>query len=218
MIPERSKTEDASVVVNNKRVPDPGHRFKKQIEFVLEVDKLKHVRRQTILMDRSRRENSAEHSWHIALMVSLFAEYSADSDIDLMRVIKMLLMHDLVEIDAGDTYCYDDAGRQDQTRREEIAARRIFGLLPEDQASEMRSLWDEFEERKSPESKFANALDRVQPFLHNYFTDGQTWQENNIASHQVQDRMRPVKDGSPALWEYVNALIEDAVERGLLHK
>ncbi len=218
MIPERSKAEDASVAVNNKRVTDPSHRFKKQIEFVLEVDKLKQVQRQTILMDRSRRENSAEHSWQIALMVSLFAEYSADSDIDLLRVIKMLLMHDLVEIDAGDTYCYDDAGRQDQTRREEIAARRIFGLLPEDQASEMRSLWDEFEERKSPESKFANALDRVQPFLHNYFTDGQTWQENNIASHQVQDRMRPVKDGSPVLWEYVNALIEDAVERGLLLK
>jgi putative hydrolase of HD superfamily len=216
MIPERSKAEDAFVVVEKKLVPDQSRRFKKQIEFVLEVDKLKQVLRQSILMDRSRRENSAEHSWHIALMVSLFAEYSPDSDIDLMRAIKMLLMHDLVEIDAGDTYCYDDAGRQDQARREEIAARRIFGLLPEDQASEMRSLWEEFEERESPESKFANALDRVQPFLHNYFTDGQTWQENHIASRQVKDRMRPVKDGAPALWEYVNALIEDAVERGIL--
>ena len=169
-------------------------------------------------MDRSRRENSAEHSWHIALMVSLFAEYSPESDIDLTRVIKMLLMHDLVEIDAGDTYCYDDKGRQDQAQREEIAAERIFGLLPEDQGSELISLWDEFEKKDSPESKFANALDRAQPFLHNYFTDGQTWQENQINSRQVHERMRPVKDGAPALWEYINRLIEDAVERGILNE
>jgi putative hydrolase of HD superfamily len=218
MMPERSKAQATSVVVEKKPIPDQSHRFQQQIEFVLEVDKLKQVLRQTILMDRSRRENSAEHSWHIALMVSLFAEYSPAPDLDLMRVVKMLLMHDLVEIDAGDTYCYDAAGRLDQAQREEIAARRIFGLLPEDQGSELRSLWDEFEKKESPESKFANALDRVQPFLHNYFTDGQTWQENQISSRQVRDRMRLVRHGAPALWEYVNSLIEDAVERGILNK
>ncbi len=167
-------------------------------------------------MDRSRRENSAEHSWHIALLVPVLAEYSKETDVDLLHVMKMLLIHDLVEIDAGDTYCYDDKGREDQARRETIAADRIFGLLPADQVAEFRALWDEFEKRETPESEFANALDRVQPFLHNYFTDGQTWQANNINSRQVHERMRPVKDGAPDLWDYVNALIGDAVKKGIL--
>ncbi len=215
MMLEKSGTEQ-TLVVDKYLMPYQSRRFKQQIEFVLEVDKLKQVLRRTILMDRSRRENSAEHSWHIALMVFLFAEYSIDTDIDLMHVVKMLLVHDLVEIDAGDTYCYDSDGRQDQAEREKIAANRIFGMLPEDQGRALRSLWDEFEKMKSPESKFANALDRVQPFLHNYFTNGQTWQENQITSRQVHDRMRPVKDGAPTLWEYVNALIKDAVKRGIL--
>ena len=204
--------------VDRKLIPGQSPRFKKQIEFILEVDKLKHVRRQTILMDRSRRENSAEHSWHIALLVFVLAEYSKESDIDFFHVMKMLVIHDLVEIDAGDTYCYDDKGRNDQTQREEIAADRIFGLLPADLVAEFRGLWDEFEKRETAESRFANALDRVQPFLHNYFTDGQTWQENNINSSQVQERMRPVKNGAPDLWDYVNALIGSAVKRGILAK
>jgi putative hydrolase of HD superfamily len=193
-------------------------RFKKQIGFILEADRLKHIRRQTILLDRSRRENSAEHSWHIALMVMIMAEYARESDIDFWRVMKMLLIHDMVEIDAGDTYCYDDHGRQDQSQREEIAAKRIFGLLPADQTAEVRALWDEFEKRETPESRFANALDRVQPLLNNYFTNGQTWQENGIKSSQVHRRMRPAKDGAPVLWDYVSALIEDAVRKGFLEK
>ncbi len=213
---EPSKEDVAPNHVDQKLIPGQSSRFKNQIEFILEVDKLKHVLRQTILMDRSRRENSAEHSWHIALLVPVLAEYSKDTDIDMLRVMKILVIHDLVEIDAGDTYCYDDQGREDQARREEIAADRIFGLLPADQATEFRALWDEFEERDTAESRFANALDRVQPFLHNYFTDGQTWQENNINSRQVHDRMRPVKDGAPDLWDYVNTLIEDAVKKGIL--
>ncbi len=218
MLIDLNKERTATDYVDQNLIPGQSDRFKKQIEFILEVDKLKYVLRRTILLDRSRPENSTEHSWHIALMVFLCAEYSADKSIDLMRVIKMLLIHDLVEIDAGDTYCYDDTGRQDQVQREEIAAERIFGLLPDDQGRELRSLWDEFERRESPEAKFANALDRVQPFLHNYFTEGQTWQENNIDSRQVRERMRPVKDGAPALWAYVNSLIGDAVERGILLK
>ncbi len=202
--------------VDQKLIPGQNSRFQKQIEFIMEVDKLKHVLRQTILMDRSRRENSAEHSWHIALLVFLLAEYSRETDIDLFHVMKMLVIHDLVEIDAGDTYCYDDKGREDQGRREEIAADRIFGLLPSDQAAEFRALWDEFEKRQTAESRFANAMDRVQPFLHNYFTNGQTWQANKINSRQVHERMRPVKDGAPDLWEYVNNLIMDAVKKGIL--
>jgi putative hydrolase of HD superfamily len=214
-----SKKKGAAVnFVDRNLIPGQNRRFKKQIEFILEVDNLKHVLRQTILMDQSRRENSAEHSWHIALLVFVLAEYSKEPDIDLLHVVKMLLIHDLVEIDAGDTYCYDDIGRQDQARREEIAADRIFGLLPADQAAEFRSLWDEFEKRETPESRFANALDRVQPLLHNYFTDGRTWQENNITSSQVHRRMRPAEDGAPDLWEYVDALIEDAVKKDILAK
>jgi putative hydrolase of HD superfamily len=191
-------------------------RFKQQIEFILEVDKLKNVLRKTILMDRSRRENSAEHSWHIALTVLILSEYAKDPDVDLFRVIKILLVHDLIEIDAGDTYCYDDQGRKDQARREKKAADRIFNLLPADQATTLRKLWDEFEERKTPESRFANALDRLQPFLHNYFTAGQIWQENNIKSDQVKARMHPVADGAPILWNYVSYLIDDGVKKGFL--
>ena len=198
--------------------PDQMDRFRQQIEFILEVDKLKHVLRQTILMDKSRRENSAEHSWHIALTVMLLSEYARDGEIDFFRVMKILLVHDLIEIDAGDTYCYDDQGRKDQAAREKLAADRIFNILPPDQARIFRDLWDEFEERKTPESRFANALDRVQPFLHNYFTRGQTWQENDIKSAQVKARMQPVDDGAPVLWRYVSSLIDDAVKNGFLSK
>ncbi len=201
---------------DNELQPGQKDRFKRQIEFILEVDKLKHVLRQTILMDKSRRENSAEHSWHIALTVMVLSEYSGDADIDFFRVMKILLIHDLIEIDAGDTYCYDDQGREDQAARERLAADRIFNLLPSDQARDFRELWDEFEERITPESRFANALDRVQPFLHNYFTRGQTWQENDIKSGQVKTRMQPVDDGAPVLWNYVSTLIGDAVEKGFL--
>jgi putative hydrolase of HD superfamily len=196
--------------------PGQKDRFKRQIEFILEVDKLKHVLRQTILMDKSRRENSAEHSWHIALSVMVLSEYARESDIDFFRVMKILLVHDLIEIDAGDTYCYDDQSRKDQAAREKLAADRIFNLLPPDQARTFRDLWDEFEERKTPESRFANALDRVQPFLHNYFTRGQTWQENDIKRDQVKARMQPVDDGAPLLWNYVSFLIGDAVKKGFL--
>lgn len=196
--------------------PTQKDRFRQQIEFILEVDRLKQVLRQTILLDRSRKENSAEHSWHIALTVLILSEYAKDSDVDLFRVMKILLVHDLIEIDAGDTYCYDEQGRKDQARRERKAANRIFNLLPPDQAATLRELWDEFEERKTSESKFANALDRVQPFLHNYFTRGQVWLENDIKSSQVKSRMRPVNDGSPLLWDYVSSLIDDAVKKGFL--
>ena len=195
---------------------DRKDRFRQQIEFILEVDKLKNVLRKTILMDRSRRENSSEHSWHIALMVLILSEYANDSEVDMFRVMKKLPVHDLIEIDAGDTYCYDDQGRKDQSQREKIAADRIFNLLPADQAAALRELWDEFEERKTPESKFATAMDRFQPFLHNYFTEGQIWQENNIKSAQVKSRMQPVGDGALILRDYVSSLIAHGVKKGYL--
>jgi putative hydrolase of HD superfamily len=202
--------------IEKEFLPGQSGRFQKQIEFILEADKLKHTQRQTILMNKSRRENSAEHSWHIALSVLVLSEYAKDKEIDMFRVVKMLLIHDLVEIDAGDTYCYDDQGREDQTQQEAIAADRIFKLLPEDQARSFRDLWDEFETRETAESRLANALDRLQPFLINYFTQGQSWQEHEVKSHQVVTRMQPVEDGSPYLWNYVQALLNDAVEKGYL--
>ena len=204
--------------IGNEAFPEQGGRFKKQIEFIMEADKLKHTLRQTLLLDRSRRENSAEHSWHIALTAMVLSEYAGDKSIDIFRVVKMLLIHDLVEIDAGDTYCYDDRGREDQTRREELAADRIFNILPEDQARSFRKLWDEFESRKTPESRLANSLDRLQPFLHNYFTEGKTWQENGVKKYQVETRMQPVEDGSPFLWNYVRTLLDDAVKKDYLSK
>ena len=200
------------------RKPQPvdAERFKRQIEFILEADKLKKVARRTTLLDVSRQENSAEHSWHIALLVLILAEYAKHLDLDFLQVIKLLLVHDLVEIDAGDTYCYDEVGGRDQQKRENKAAERIFNILPQDQANALRALWDEYEARATPESKFANAVDRVQPFLHNYFTRGHTWQKHGIRKSQVVKRMKPVHEGSQTLWEYVSSLIDDAVQQGFL--
>ena len=193
-------------------------RFRQQIDFILEADKLKNVARRTTLLDRSRQENSAEHSWHIALILLVLSEYADDDHLDLLQVIKLLLAHDLVEIDAGDTYCYDEIGGRDQKKRETEAADRIFNILPPDQIDAFRALWDEYEEQDTPESKFANALDRLQPFLHNYFTRGHTWQKYGIQKKQVLERMKPVDEGSHFLWAYVSRLIDNAVEKGYLKK
>jgi putative hydrolase of HD superfamily len=198
--------------------PTDSKRIKSQIEFILEVDKLKRILRRTTLLDRSRQENSAEHSWHIALIVLVLSEYAEADNLNLLQVIKLLLTHDLVEIDAGDTYCYDESGVQDQRERETRAADRIFKILPGDQAKSFRALWDEYEDRKTPESKFANALDRFQPLLHNYFTHGHAWRKHGIQKKQVLSRMQPVEEGSSFLWDYVTALIDDAVNKGFLAK
>ena len=208
--------ETISVKLNQILTLNQVQRLQQQIEFMLEIDKLKHIVRRTILTDRSREENSAEHSWHIAMAVFLFSEYAKDQEIDLYRVIKMLLVHDLVEIDAGDTYCYDHQSRKDQAQREQEAAERIFKILPTDQSRFFRVLWDEFENRDTPESRYANALDRFQPFLQNYFTKGKIWRENNITRRQVMDRMQPIFDGAPLLWNLVELLIDDAVQKKYL--
>lgn len=191
-------------------------RLTQQLAFLQEIDKLKRVERQTLLMDGGRQENSAEHSWHIAVMVPLLAEYAPSPDIDLARVTQMLLIHDLVEIDAGDTYCYDDAARQGQADREAVAARRVFGLLPADQAATHLALWDEFEARETAEARFAVALDRIQPLIHNFRTQGRQWRRHGVHSEQVRRRMRPLREGAPRLWEYAEALIDDSVARGYL--
>jgi putative hydrolase of HD superfamily len=208
--------ESISIRLNQKLIPNQIRRLQQQLEFMIEIDKLKQISRKTILTDQSREENTAEHSWHIAMAVFLFSEYAQDQKLDLCRVVKMLLVHDLVEIDAGDTYCYDHQNRQHQSKREEEAAERIFKILPPDQSRSFRALWDEFENRDTSESKYANALDRFQAFLQNYFTRGQIWLKNNIKRHQVMDRMQPVFDGAPLLWNLVNLLIDDAVQKKYL--
>lgn len=191
-------------------------RLERQIAFVREVDKLKTIHRQTLLTDASRQENDAEHSWHLALMALILGEYADDGGIDLLHVIRMVLVHDLVEIDAGDTYCYDEAGYEDKARRETAAAERIFNLLPADQAGEIRELWDEFEAAETPEARFANALDRLQPLMHNVFTNGRMWQKHNIVKSQVIDRNRKIADGAPDLWRFARNLIDQAVANGHL--
>jgi putative hydrolases of HD superfamily len=191
-------------------------RLERQIAFVREVDKLKTIARQTLITDASRQENDAEHSWHLALMALVLGEYAEGHGLDVLRVLRMVLVHDLVEIDAGDTYCYDKAGYADKAERETAAAERIFNLLPADQAADMRALWDEFEAAGTPEAKFANALDRLQPLMNNVFTNGRMWQKHGIVQAQVLDRNRKIADGAPDLWAFARGLIEKAVEDGLL--
>jgi putative hydrolase of HD superfamily len=191
-------------------------RLDQQMEFLVEIDKLKQVFRRTWLTDKSRRENDAEHSWHLAVMVVMLREYAASPNLDMLRAVKMVLIHDLVEIDAGDTFFYDQVGASDKGAREQKAADRIFSLLPPDQAAEIRALWEEFERRTTPEARYAAALDRLQPILHNYHTQGKAWQEHGVTSAMVLARNRHIAEGSPALWDYLLGLLEEAVKRGYL--
>jgi putative hydrolases of HD superfamily len=190
-------------------------RLLKQIDFVVEIDKLKGIVRQTLLTDQSRREDSAEHSWHLAVMVIVLSEYATEP-IDIPRVLKMVLIHDLVEIDAGDTYCYDEEGNKGKVERERVAAHRIFGLLPNEQSEDFHALWEEFEARKTAEAKFAAALDRLQPLLNNYRTEGGLWRKHGIKSSQVYARNRIIEEGSPGLWEYADNMIKEAIGKGWL--
>ena len=188
-------------------------RFAQQLRFIVEIDKLKRVLRRTLLTDKSRRENSAEHSWHIAVMAPILAEYAAD-DVDVLRVVKMLLVHDLVEIDAGDTFAYDADGHLDKEDRERAAAERLFGLLPSDQSRELRELWDEFEVSESADARFALALDRLQPLLQNVHADGGTWRSHGVTREQVLERMLPIKRTSDLMWEYAVNAIETVWVKG----
>ena len=198
-------------------LPAVGERLERQIDFILEIDKAKGILRNTLITDGSRRENDAEHSWHVALMALILTEYSA-TPVDPAKAAAMLLVHDLVEIDAGDTLIYDEAARAEQTGREAAAAERIFNLLPPDQAREVRALWNEYEARATPEARFAFALDRLQPLLHNYRTRGAAWKAHGIKSEQVIRINSAMEEGAPALWGYARRLIQDAVREGFLEE
>ena len=190
-------------------------RLKKQLAFLVEIDKLKSIVRQTHLLGTPRRENSAEHSWHVAMMAWLLYEYAGEA-IDPLRVLKMLLIHDIVEIDAGDTFCYDPQGALDKEERENEAADRIFGLLPEDQGKQLRALWEEFEAKRSPEAKFACAMDRLMPLLHNYHSRGKGWREHAITRSQVVGHNGQIQAGSAKLWEFALEIIQESVQKGYL--
>ncbi len=190
-------------------------RFNRQIGFITEIDKIKDVFRQTYLLNGERKENDAEHSWHLAVMALVFSEYAPEGT-DISRVIKMVLIHDLVEIDAGDTYLFDEAGNKDKAEREKKAAERIFGILPSREGGELKACWDEFEERQSKEARFALVLDRFQPFLHNWKTNGISWKEHGICRSQVLSRMEPVLKEFPDFYTFLKDKVAESVEKGWL--
>jgi putative hydrolase of HD superfamily len=204
---------DAPLIDRNPLPPGVQERLGAQLSFLIEVDKLKTVLRQSPLAAADRRENDAEHSWHLALMVTVLAEYS-DQPVDVGRTLELVVVHDLVEIYAGDTPLYDDVGRQSQEWREQAAADRLFGLLPADQASRFRALWDEFEARITPEARFAKAMDRLQPLLLNWMAGGGTWRTPGVTADTVRARKSVIGDASVDLWEAARALIDEGERRG----
>ena len=190
-------------------------RFEQQMRFLVEIDQMKNVLRQTLLADGSRRESDAEHSWHLAMYAMLLSEY-APEPVDISRVVRMVLVHDLIEIYAGDTFCYDKEGNRDKAAREAAAADRLYALLPADQAGEYRALGEEFDRMDTPDSRFAAALDRIQPIINNYLTKGHTWKLGHVTSAQVYERMAPVKSGLPEAWKVVEWIINTSIEKGFL--
>jgi putative hydrolase of HD superfamily len=190
----------------------------RRLRFLCEIDKVKSIFRHTLLMDGSRRENDAEHAWHLAMMAVLFSDLSRSRRLSVLKVVKMVLIHDIVEIDCGDTFLYDEQSRLAQKKQEARAARRIFNLLPRDQARELLDLWQEFEARKTAEARFAAALDRFQPILHNYKTRGRVWKKAKVGPESVLRINRHINEGSPELWDLVKKMIEDGTQKGFFGK
>lgn len=190
-------------------------RLDQQLKFTAEIDKMTSILRRTVLIDQSRRENDAEHSWHIAVMAMLFSEYAKET-VDIGRVVKMCVVHDLVEIYAGDTFAYDAAGNEDKVEREKKAADKLFGELPEEQGSMIRELWEEFDEMKTSDAKYAACMDRLQPFLHNTLTAGHTWAEGGTNRAAVEKRMAIIKEFMPEVYKWIEANLDRAVESGWL--
>lgn len=188
-----------------------------QVNFIKEIDKLKYIQRRTKLFNSDRRENDAEHSWHLAMMVIVLAEHS-NKPIDVLKVLKMVLIHDIVEIDAGDTFIYDTAKSHDNTEEELVAAERIFGLLPAEQAKEFIAIWTEFEEGLTEEAKFARSMDRFEPLLQNTSNNGGTWAEFGVGYEKVYSKKKVIENGSASIWNYAENLLDESVEKGILKK
>lgn len=191
----------------------PLERLVKQIEFIKEIDKIKYIQRKTKLFNSDRTENDAEHSWHLAMMVLVLSEYSNES-IDLLKVIKMVLIHDIVEIDAGDVFLYDTKKNHDNTAEELKAAKRIFGILPEDQTKALIDLWEEFEAGETVESKFAKAIDRFEPILQNATNNGGTWKEYQVEFDKAYQKSKVIDQGAKVIWNYTENLMQTSKEKG----
>lgn len=189
----------------------------KQVAFIKEIDKLKYIQRKTKLFNSDRPENDAEHSWHLAMMAIILAEHS-NKPIDVLKVVKMVLIHDIVEIDAGDTFIYDTSKSHTNTEEELIAAKRIFGILPVEQAKEFIAIWEEFEEGITEEARFARAMDRFEPLLQNASNKGGTWAEFNVPFQKVYEKKKVINDGSSAIWNYAEDLLNESVTKGILKK
>jgi putative hydrolases of HD superfamily len=191
--------------------------MKQSLDFLLEIEKLKKIIRRTYISDGSRNENTAEHSWHVSMMaMTLWEHYELKQEVDLFKSIKMLLLHDIVEIDAGDTYAFDDSGYEDKKKRENLAADRLYGLLPEEIASDYRRTWDEYEEGKTPEAVFAHIIDHIQPLMLNISTSGVSWKEHGIHSEQVLNRNSWIEKVSPAIYNQVKEWVDKGIEKGWL--
>lgn len=187
-------------------------RLDQQLRFTAEIDKMTSILRRTMLIDGSRRENDAEHSWHIAVMALIFEEYAAEP-VNVSRAVKMCVVHDLIEIYAGDTFAYDAAGNADKAEREAAAADKLFAQLPSEQGAEIRSLWEEFDAMQTPDAKYAACMDRLQPFLHNTLTDGHTWVESGTARQSVEKRMAIIRDFMPEVYKWVEKNLDNAVAK-----
>ena len=200
-------------------IPSGNSRLDAQLRFTAEIDKMTSIYRKTLLIDRSRAENDAEHSWHIAVMALLFEEYALQK-VDLLHAMEILIVHDLVEIYAGDTFAYDTEGNKTKTAREEAAAGKLFSILPEEQARKIRSLWEEFEARSTPEARYADCLDKLQPYFHNIMTEGHTWRHaisgKRTTRPQVEKRMSPLADFMPEVHRWVQKTMDHAVRQGWL--
>lgn len=190
-------------------------KIKNQIAFIIEIDEMKRILRMNLHADGSKRENDAEHSWHLAVMAMLLEEYCADK-VDIGRVIKIALVHDLVEVYAGDTFAYDAKGYEDKEEREKQSADKLFGMLEPEQGAYFRALWDEFEAKETPESRYANAVDRLQPLILNYLTDGHTWKLGDVHAPQILKRMDIIRTATPELWHIVEGIISTSIEKGIL--
>ena len=192
--------------------------LQKQLSFIVEVDKVKNIMRRTLLIDGSRRENDAEHSWHLAIMAMLLTEYAEDKNFSLERVMKMVIVHDLVEIYAGDTFAFDVQGNIEKEEKEKLAADKLFSQLPENQGKQLRKLWEEFDEMKTPDARYAAALDRLQPFIHNLCTEGHTWVLGKVTKKQVYKRSGLSMEVLPALKPWMEEQIEVAIKKGWILK
>ncbi|WP_118974199.1 HD domain-containing protein [Taibaiella koreensis] len=191
--------------------------LERQIAFIKEIDKVKYIQRRTRLFQSDRHENDAEHSWHLAMMTLVLAPH-ANEPVDVLKVLKMVLIHDIVEIDAGDTFIYDTQKAHENTDEERLAATRIFGILPDDQAQELIAIWEEFEAGETAEARFARSMDRLEPLLQNVSNDGGTWKEFDVDYRKVYEKKEKIRNGSAVLWNYAHGLIEDSVARGILKK